>query len=136
MRDPGFGEALNAILRTVAFLTGTQAKLKMVEETVDGTKLVGYRFPEDGALPGDTQNLRFNASPCFAVVGDQFLAASTIELGREMIGVLKKSPPSAAKPNSTFRPEPSLCRRRRRIGEDFRRSTVDADGVRASRQRR
>jgi hypothetical protein len=100
MRDPGFGEAMNAILRTVAFLTGTQAKLKLVEETVDGVKLVGYRFPEDGTLPGDTQNLRFNASPCFAVVGDQFFAASTIELGREMIGVLKNSPPTAAKPTS------------------------------------
>ncbi|HEY2342845.1 MAG TPA: hypothetical protein VGH90_07445 [Chthoniobacteraceae bacterium] len=96
MRDSGFGEAMNAILRTVAFLTGTQAKLKLVEETVDGVKLVGYRFPEDGTLPGDTQNLRFNASPCFAIVGDQFFAASTIELGREMIGVLKHSPPSAA----------------------------------------
>ena len=67
MRDPGFGEAMNAILRTVAFLTGTQAKLKLVEETVDGVKLVGYRFPEDGTLAGDTQNLRFNASPCFAM---------------------------------------------------------------------
>jgi hypothetical protein len=98
MRSPDFGQALNAILRTVAFLTGTQAKLKLVEETIDGVKLVGYRFPEDGSLPNDTQNLRFAFSPCFASVGDHFFAASTIELGREMIGLLKK--PMAVSPSS------------------------------------
>jgi hypothetical protein len=96
MRDPEFGQAMNAILRTVAFLTGTQAKLKLVEEEIDGVKLVGYRFPEDGTLPNDPQNLRFNLSPCFASVGDQFFAASTLDLGREMIGLLKKSAPTAA----------------------------------------
>ena len=35
-------------------------------------------------------NIRFNFSPCFAVVGDQFFAASTIEIGREVIRTLKK----------------------------------------------
>jgi hypothetical protein len=98
MRSPDFGQALNAILRTVAFLAGTQAKLKLVEETIDGVKLVGYRFPESGSLPSDTQNLRFAFSPCFASVGDHFFAASTIELGREMIGLLNK--PMAMTPTS------------------------------------
>src|SRR5207253_149192 len=41
MREPEFGQAMNAILRTVAFLTGSQAKLKLSEETVDGVKMVG-----------------------------------------------------------------------------------------------
>src|SRR5581483_7036721 len=59
------------------------------EETVDGVTLVGYRFPEDGSLPADVNNIRFNFSPCFAAVGDQFFAASTIELGRELIATLK-----------------------------------------------
>lgn len=96
MRSPEFGQAMSTILRAVAFLTGTQAKLKIVEETVDGVKLVGYRFPENGTLANDTQNLRFNFSPCFASVGDQFFAASTLELGREMIGLLRKSTPENA----------------------------------------
>lgn len=95
MRSADFGQAMNAILRTVAFLTGTQAKLKIVEETIDGVPLVGYRFPENGSLPADTQNLRFAFSPCFASVGEHFFAASTIELGREMIGLLKKPMPAS-----------------------------------------
>jgi hypothetical protein len=90
MRDPGFGQAMNGLLRAVALFAGAQAKLKLVEETVDGVTLVGYRFPEDGALAGDVNNIRFNFSPCFAAVGDQFFAASTIEMGRELIRTLKK----------------------------------------------
>jgi hypothetical protein len=77
------------LLRAVALFAGAQAKLKLVEETVDGVMLVGYRFPEDGALAGDVNNIRFTFSPCFAAVGDQFFAASTIEFGREMIRTLK-----------------------------------------------
>ena len=49
MRDPGFGQAMNGLLRAVALFAGAQAKLKLVEETIDGVTLVGYRFPEDGA---------------------------------------------------------------------------------------
>jgi hypothetical protein len=90
-RDPEFVKAMDAILRAAALLAGFKARLKMVEEDVNGVKLVGYRFPEDGTLPGDVTNIRFNFSPCFAVVGDQFFAASTVELGREMIGLLKQT---------------------------------------------
>jgi hypothetical protein len=100
MRDPGFGEAMNGLLRAVALFAGVQAKLKMVEETIDGVKLVGYRFPEDGSLPGDVNNIRFNFSPCFASVGDQFFAASTIEMGRELIRTMKQ-PASNMPDNNT-----------------------------------
>ena len=100
MRAPEFGQAMGAILRTVALVTGSGAKLKLVEETVDGVKLIGYRFPEQGGLTNDPQNLRFAFSPCFAAVGDQFFAASTLELGREMIGLLRASPTSAAPPTT------------------------------------
>jgi hypothetical protein len=90
MRDPGFGKAMDGLLRGVALFVGAQAKLKLVEETIDGATLVGYRFPEDGTLSGDVNKTRFNFSPCFASVGDQFFAASTIELGRELIRTLKQ----------------------------------------------
>jgi hypothetical protein len=92
MRDSGFGQAMSGLLRAGALFAGLQVKLKLVEETVDGVMLVGYRFPEDGMLAGDVNNIRFNFSPCFAAVGDQFFAASTMEMGREMIRVLKQSP--------------------------------------------
>ncbi|HEX4592301.1 MAG TPA: hypothetical protein VH120_20370 [Gemmataceae bacterium] len=98
MRDPGFGKAMDGLLRAVALFAGLQAKLKLVEETVDGVMLVGYRFPEDGTLPADVNNIRFNFSPCFAAVGDQFFAASTMELGREMIRTLKR--PATNTPSS------------------------------------
>jgi hypothetical protein len=98
MRDPAFGQAMEAILRVTALLTGSKAKLKLTEETMDGVKLVGYRFPEDGTLDGDTTDVRFNFSPCFATVGDSFFAASTIELGRDMIAALKRPASAAGEP--------------------------------------
>jgi hypothetical protein len=102
-RDPEFAKAMEAILRVVALLTGTQAKLKLAEETVDGVKLVGYRFAEDATLNGDPQNLRFNFSPCFAAVGDQFFAASTIELGRELVKQLQKPSTAGGQPTVATR---------------------------------
>jgi hypothetical protein len=90
LRNPDFANAMDAILRTVALFVGSQAKLKLVEERVGGATLVGYRFPENGKLPNDNGNFRFNFSPCFATVGDQFFAASTMELGRELVRLLQK----------------------------------------------
>lgn len=90
MRDPEFSKSMNTILRSAALLGGLQANLKLVEESHAGVKIVGYRFPETGSLPNDAQNYRFNFSPCFAVVGDQFLGCSTIEFAREMVELLQK----------------------------------------------
>src|SRR5947209_784919 len=90
MRDRDFGNAMDGILRAVALFTGSQAKLKLVEERIGDVTLVGYRFPENGSLPNDEGNVRFNFSPCFAAVGDQFFAASTIELRRELVALLQK----------------------------------------------
>jgi hypothetical protein len=100
MRDAGFGRAMDGLLRAAALIAGTQAKLKLVEETVDGVTLVGYRFPEDATLAGDVSGIRFNFSPCFAAVGDQFFVASTIEFGRQMVQELKK-PAENVPPNTT-----------------------------------
>src|SRR5262249_20254944 len=52
--------------------------------------IVGYRFPEDEPLKGDDRNVRFNFSPAFVVVGDQFVVSSTIELARELADLLDK----------------------------------------------
>ncbi|HEY7426904.1 MAG TPA: hypothetical protein VH682_21895 [Gemmataceae bacterium] len=91
LREPeAFGKAMETILRGAALLGGAQANLKLAEEKYKDCKLVGYRFPEDKPIKGDVNDLRFNFSPCFTRVGDQFIACSTIELCRELVDLLQK----------------------------------------------
>ncbi|HEV3145276.1 MAG TPA: hypothetical protein VGZ47_15400 [Gemmataceae bacterium] len=90
MRDKQFAKSAEGILRGAALLAGTQAKLKLYDETYEGVKINGWRFPEDGTFPNDPENLRFNFTPCFASAGDQFVVCSNVELCRELIGLLKK----------------------------------------------
>lgn len=89
-KTPAYADAMNAILRTTALVLGTQAKLKYKEESIGNVKLITYRFQENSPLAGDEGNIRFNISPCFAKVGNQFMIASTIELGREMVELLQR----------------------------------------------
>jgi hypothetical protein len=99
MKEPeAFSKSMDTILRGVALLAGTQTKLKLAEEKHGDHTLVGYRFPEDAPLKGDASDLRFNFSPCFVAVGDQFLACSTIELGHELIDLLEKEAKDPGKP--------------------------------------
>jgi hypothetical protein len=90
MRDPQFGKSAEGVLRGIALLAGTQFGLKMFDETRGGVKIVGYRFPDDRSEPQDPENIRFNFAPCFAVVHNQFMVASTIEFGREIVDILQK----------------------------------------------
>ena len=91
LREPeAFAKSVDTILRGVALFVGAQANLKLAEEKYKDYKLVGYRFPEDQTLKGDDNDLRYNFSPCFTRVGDQFIAASTIELCRELVDVIQK----------------------------------------------
>jgi hypothetical protein len=98
MRDKQFGKSIEGVVRGVALLAGAQARLKLVEETHSGVKIIGYRFPEDGKLPNDPDNLRFNFSPCFAVVGNQWLIASTREFCHDLIGILQQEQERPAHP--------------------------------------
>jgi len=100
MRSPAYAEGMNAILRTAALVLGAQAKLKMSEEKIGDVTLVTYRFPEDGSLPADRGNVRFNFSPCFARVGNQFVIASSAPFARELVGILQ-SEPAGGSPRST-----------------------------------
>jgi hypothetical protein len=95
LREPEeFTKALETILRGAALLGGGQLDLKLVEEKRGGWNIVGYRFPEgptkNRALRNDTGNIRFNFSPCFVRVGNQFVMSSTIELARELVDILEK----------------------------------------------
>jgi hypothetical protein len=91
-RDKQFNKAVASMLRAAALLAGTQVKLQLVEEKHGSTTLVGYRVPEEFLNRPENRNgpLSYITSPCFAAVGDQFVVSSTMELGREMIGLLER----------------------------------------------
>jgi hypothetical protein len=90
MRDESFGKSLQSLIRAGAFLASTQVSLKLFEDKHGEVPLFGYRFPEDGKFPDDPQNLRFNFTPTFAAVKDQFIAASSVELCKELIDLIQK----------------------------------------------
>jgi hypothetical protein len=96
MRDPKeFGKAMDTVLRGAALLTTTQFDLKLLEEKRGDATIVGYRFPEGkskarGPLRNDTNNIRYNFSPCFVRVGNQFVISSTIELAGQLVDLIDK----------------------------------------------
>jgi hypothetical protein len=103
LREPEkFGKSVEAALRGAALLAGFKVRMKLVEEKVGDVNLVGYRFEEEQPEFSDVaENIFRQFSPCFARVGDQFFVCSTIELGRELIGILqsekKAGSPSAVR---------------------------------------
>jgi hypothetical protein len=102
MREPeSFSKRAETILRGAALLATTQVSLKLVEETQGQRRIVGYRFPEDGKFKGDSNGLRFNFSPCFATVGNQFVLCSSLGLCHELVDLLEKE---AAGPNPAGSP--------------------------------
>lgn len=90
MRDPSLGKSAEAMVRGAALLAGTQVKLKLVEEKKDGVNIIGYRFLEGSKVRINSRNFVNNFSPCLAVVGDQLVACSTLELCHELVGLLEK----------------------------------------------
>src|SRR5262245_11647722 len=90
MRKPDeFSKAMETILRGAALFTGTQFGLKLSEEKHNDCNIVTYRFPEDRALKADVNDIRFNFSPSFVRVGNQFVFSSTQELAHNLVEVLQ-----------------------------------------------
>lgn len=102
MRDPMFGTSLESVLRGAGLIASLQFGLKQSEIEHDGVKLVAYRFPENKPLDADPDGLRFNFEPCFAVVGDQFIAASTVEVGKKLVAEVRRT--------AKLRPSPAVWR--------------------------
>jgi hypothetical protein len=102
MRQPdSFSKRAETILRGAALLATTQIPMKLVEETHGERRIVGYRFAEDGKFKGDSNGIRFNFTPCFATVGNQFVLCSSLGLCHELIDLLEKeaaSPSIAGSP--------------------------------------
>jgi hypothetical protein len=90
-RDPEeFSKSAETLARAGALFAGAQVGLRLEEEKHGKYTIVGYRFPEKGKLPADVSDIRFNFSPCFVAVGNQFVVSSTLELGRELVDILEK----------------------------------------------
>jgi len=113
MRDPeAFGRNLETVLRGAALFALTQVKLKMTEETYKDCQITSYRFREDAPYKADVNDVRFNFTPSFARVGDQFVVASTVELCRDLVDEVQteaKAPPVAS----------AVCRRFRLVPGGF-----------------
>jgi hypothetical protein len=101
MRDPeAFGDNIETVLRGAALLAQTQVKMKMTEETYKGCTVATYRFVEDSPLKADVNDIRFNFTPSFTRVGNQFMAASTAELCRTLVDELQKEQQGPKEPGA------------------------------------
>jgi hypothetical protein len=90
VRDPKFGQSLDAVLRGAAFLAGTQVGgMKQADLDFDGVKVNSYTFVEK-PLPADPDGVRFNFAPCYATVGDSFVVAGSPGMMKSLITELKK----------------------------------------------
>lgn len=98
MRDQGFAKSMNTILRGAALAGTFQFGMRMVEEKHKEHTLVTYYFNEKKKIEADQQNIRFNFSPCFTHVGNQFVIASTFELGKDLIDCLEKESKDGTSP--------------------------------------
>ncbi|HEX4613478.1 MAG TPA: hypothetical protein VH092_35175 [Urbifossiella sp.] len=90
-RDPKFVTGISAALRSAGLLASLQFGLKLVESEHDGVKIAAWRFPENKVLADDPDGLRFNFEPCFAVVGDSLIVASTVEVCQKLIPEVKRT---------------------------------------------
>jgi hypothetical protein len=89
-RDPRFAKSVENVLRAAGVIGSLQFGAKMKEYEHQGVTLVAYRFQENKPILEDPDGLRFNFEPCFAIVGDDLMVASTLELGRKLVTELKK----------------------------------------------
>lgn len=90
-RNPKFTTGTSTALRSAGLLASLQLGLKMTETTHDGVKIVAWRFPENKALADDPDGVRLNFEPCFAVVGDSLVVASTVEVCQKLIPEVRRT---------------------------------------------
>src|SRR5260370_26602403 len=91
LRDPEpFAKNMGTVFRGLGLLASSQVKLDFDEEVYKDCSVIGWRFPEDAEFKADVSDIRFNFSPCFTRVGNQFVVCSTVELCRELIDVLQQ----------------------------------------------
>ena len=83
---------MESALRAAALAASLQGgfKLTLAEEKHGDYHIVGWRFPVNVSVASDAGNIRFNFSPCFVRVRDQFVFCSTLELCHQLVDLLDK----------------------------------------------
>jgi hypothetical protein len=89
-RDPAFAKSATAMLRAGGLVGSIQTGLKMTETQVNGTTIVSYKFPENRTMESDSENLRFNFVPSFAIVDDNLIVSSQPKLVEELISEVRR----------------------------------------------
>ncbi len=89
MRDPSFAKDMNSIFRAGALFATFSFGLQLKETTHKDCELVSYYFSETKKVEGDPENSRFNFSPTYVTVGNQFVMSATAELARDLVDALK-----------------------------------------------
>ncbi len=98
MRDPDkFSKTVEAALRGAALLGGSQFGLQLAEEKYKDVQIVAFRFDEEKEIKQDVNDIRFNFTPSFVRVGDQFVICSTLDLCRELVDMLQAEAKAPAK---------------------------------------
>jgi hypothetical protein len=90
---------MNSVLRSTALLATFAVGLQLKEESYKDCDMVSYYFSESKKVDADTANIRFNFTPTYVAVGDQFVVSATKELARDLIDAIKaenKSQPNRA----------------------------------------
>ncbi|MFO0841130.1 MAG: hypothetical protein U0797_01875 [Gemmataceae bacterium] len=99
LRQPErFGRAVDTLLRTAAIFATDTFKVEMKEEKHRDHAIVAYRFNEKAEVKEDVNDLRYNFTPCFVRVGNQFVISSTVELCKQLIDELAKVSPASEMP--------------------------------------
>lgn len=89
MRDPSFAKDMNSLFRSGALLATFAVGLQLKEEKYKDCDMVSYYFSETKKVDGDPTNVRFNFSPSYVTVGNQFVISATAELARDLVDALK-----------------------------------------------
>jgi hypothetical protein len=95
MRDPAFGKSMETILRAVGLFASFQFNLKMIEHKHGPYTIVSYQLADKKKGKNKPAVAPFYLilsalSPCFVTAGDNFIAASEVELCKELIDLLEK----------------------------------------------
>jgi hypothetical protein len=106
MREPTFGEEINKLLRGAALLAPFRfpIKLTMVEEKHHDVTVIGYRFDDkdpSARINVNNSPLGILSTPSFALVGNYLVAASSLELCKELVNLIRQETESATPRNLT-----------------------------------
>lgn len=105
LRDPeAFAKAIDAPIKTGAFLAGLKVPMASFEEDHGGARILGYKFVENEANKALGDGILFNFTPSRARVGNQYVFSSSTELTRSLIDALKNE--AAASENGPGSTEP------------------------------